>query len=183
MAAIDPKRTFRIDELLHSNTPMIEIREATDNDFDAIWPIFQEIVSAGDTYAYEKDTSKEDALTIWMRGPRRTYVAEENGKVLGTYYLKTNQEGPGNHVCNCGYMVSSAARGKGLATLMCQHSQDVARELDYQAMQFNFVAASNVGAIRLWTKLGFDTVGRLPRAFNHPDKGLVDALVMFKWLV
>ena len=80
-------------------------------------------------------------------------------------------------------MVSSAARGKGLATLMCQHSQDVARELDYQAMQFNFVAASNVGAIRLWTKLGFDTVGRLPRAFNHPDKGLVDALVMFKWLV
>ena len=161
---------------------MIENREATESDFDAICPIFQEVVSAGDTYAYEKDTSKERALTIWMHDPRRTYVAEENGKVLGTYYLKTNQAGPGNHVCNCGYMVSSTARGKGLATLMCQHSQDVARELGYQAMQFNFVAASNVGAIRLWRKLGFDTVGRLPRAFNHPDKGLVDALVMFKWL-
>jgi len=25
-------------------------------------------------------------------------------------------------------------------------------------------------------------VGRLPKAFNHPEKGLVDALVMYKWL-
>ena len=181
-AACDPKQTFRIDDLPNLKIPMIEIREATENDFDAIWPIFQEVVSAGDTYAYEKDTSKESALAIWMCGPRRTYVAEENGKVLGTYYLKTNQAGPGNHVCNCGYMVSSAARGKGLATLMCQHSQDVARELDYQAMQFNFVASSNEGAVRLWAKLGFETVGNLPKAFNHPSKRYVDALVMYKWL-
>lgn len=162
---------------------MVEIRKATESDFDAIWPIFKEIVSVGDTYAYERDTSKEKALKIWMREPRCTFVAEEDDIVLGTYYLKTNQAGPGRHVCNCGYMVSSTARGKGLATLMCQHSQEVARELGYKAIQFNFVAASNVGAIRLWTKLGFDTVGRLPRAFHHPDRGLVDALVMFKWLV
>ena len=162
---------------------MIEIREANESDFDAIWPIFYEVVSAGDTYAYEENTSKNSALAIWMHNPRRTYVAEESGKVLGTYYLKTNQAGPGNHVCNCGYMVSSAARGRGLATLMCQHSQDVARELGYRAMQFNFVAASNDGAIRLWTKLGFETVGRLPNAFNHPDKGLVDALLEALWTI
>lgn len=49
-------------------------------------------------------------------------------------------------------------------------------------MQFNFVATSNEGAVRLWTKLGFDTVGRLPKAFKHPSKGYVDALIMYKWL-
>lgn len=79
-------------------------------------------------------------------------------------------------------MVSSLARGKGLATTMCEHSQKVAVELGYKAMQFNFVASSNEGAVRLWGKLGFDTVGRLPNAFDHPNLGYVDALVMFKWL-
>jgi ribosomal protein S18 acetylase RimI-like enzyme len=160
----------------------MNIREATDADFDQIWPIFHEIVAAGETYAYERNTIKEQAKSIWMDYPRKTFVFEENDIILGTYFIKTNQAGPGNHVCNCGYMVSSAARGRGLATQMCEHSQDIARDLGYKAMQFNFVAASNEGAVRLWHKLGFETVGRLPGAFNHPKQGYVDALVMYKWL-
>ena len=162
-------------------TPM-NIREATSKDFDQIWPIFREIVAAGDTYAYPRDTTREQALKLWLEIPRKTYVVEEDGQVLGTYYIKTNQAGPGEHVCNCGYMVSPAARGRGLATAMCEHSQDVARELGYKAMQFNFVASTNEGAVRLWNRLGFATVGRLPGAFRHPSKGYVDALVMCKWL-
>jgi len=160
----------------------MNIREATPQDWDAIWPTFQEVVTAGDTYAYETDTTKEQAEKVWLQAPRKTYVVEENNEILGTYYLKTNQAGPGSHVCNCGYMVSSKARGKGLATTMCEHSQKMAVELGYEAMQFNFVAASNTGAVRLWNKLGFETVGRLPQAFNHPTQGFGDALVMFKWL-
>ena len=160
----------------------MQIREATETDFEEIWQIFHEIVSSGDTYAYPQNTSKEEANRLWMRLPRKTFVAEEEGQILGTYYIKTNQAGPGSHVCNCGYMVSSEARNKGLATSMCEHSQRIAIELGYRAMQFNFVAASNEGAIRLWKKLGFDTVGRLPKAFNHPSLGYIDALVMFKWL-
>lgn len=135
----------------------MNIREATREDFDQIWLIFHEIAAAGETY-----------------------VCEEDGKILGTYYIKTNQAGPGDHVCNYGYMVSSVARGRGLATTMSEHSQDIARELGYKAMQFNFVASSNEGAVRLWNKLGFATVGRLSKAFHHPSKGYVDALVMYK---
>jgi L-amino acid N-acyltransferase YncA len=160
----------------------MNIREASENDFDNIWLIFHEIVSAGETYAYSQDTTKEQALNIWIKTPRKTYVFEDNNKILGTYYLKTNQAGPGSHVCNCGYMVSSKARGRGLATSMCEHSQEIAKKLGYKAMQFNFVASSNEGAVRLWSKLGFDTVGKLPKAFNHPSKGYIDALVMYKWL-
>jgi len=160
----------------------MNIREATREDFDRIWPIFNEIAAAGETYAYARDTTREQALAIWIDTPRKTLLCEEDGKVLGTYYIKTNQAGPGDHVCNCGYMVASAARGRGLATAMCEHSQALARELGYKAMQFNFVASTNEVAVRLWNKLGFATVGCLPKAFRHPTLGYVDALVMYKWL-
>jgi L-amino acid N-acyltransferase YncA len=160
----------------------VNIREATDADFEQIWPIFQEIVAAGETYTYPPDTTKEEAKQLWLDVPRRTFVAEDDGEILGTYYIKSNQPGAGSHVCNCGYMVSARARGKGLATALCEHSQQLALEMGYKAMQFNFVVASNEGAVRLWQKLGFAVVGRLPQAFDHPTKGYVDALVMYKWL-
>jgi len=158
------------------------IREATPEDFDRIWPIFREISGAGDTYAYPRGMTRTQAYETWIEAPRQSFVAEENGRVVGTYYLKTNHAGGGDHVCNCGYMVAAESRGRGLATAMCEHSQEVAKRLGYEAMQFNFVVATNEGAIRLWTRLGFATVGRLPRAFRHPALGYVDALVMYKWL-
>jgi len=160
----------------------MEIKEASIHDFDLIWPIFHEVAKAGETYAFRTDTSKEEALNIWVKAPRKTYIALDDGEVIGTYYLKTNHAGPGDHVCNCGYMVAASASLKGVATAMCEHSQTMAKELGYKAMQFNFVASTNEGAVRLWHKLGYDTVGKLPNAFNHPAKGFVDALVMYKWL-
>ncbi|WP_153915725.1 GNAT family N-acetyltransferase [Shewanella sp. TC10] len=160
----------------------MEVREATVRDFDSIWPVFREIAKAGETYAFRTNITKAEAFNIWVESALKTFVFEIDGEVLGTYYLKTNQAGPGQHVCNCGYMVSASARGKGHATAMCEHSQVVAKELGYKAMQFNFVASTNEGAVRLWQKLGYDTVGRLPKAFNHPVIGFVDAFVMYKWL-
>jgi L-amino acid N-acyltransferase YncA len=160
----------------------LRVREAHAADFDSVWPIFHEVVAAGDTYSYDPDTTREEAFAHWMEKPRQTFVVEDGGQILGTYYIKTNHDGGGRHVCNCGFMVSAAARGRGLAKLMCEHAQAVAIELDYQAMQFNFVVASNTGAVRLWQKLSFEIVGTLPKAFNHPEIGYVDAYVMYKWL-
>lgn len=129
------------------------------------------------------DTNKENALgqpRTAQLAPRHAAFGYRRSATL--CLIKTNQTGPGSHVCNCGYMVALQAWGKGLSTSMCKHSQEVAKELDYKAMQFNFVAASNKGAVRLWAKLGFETVGKLPKAFNHPAKGYIDAYVMYKWL-
>lgn len=161
---------------------MTTIREAKLADWDGIWEIFNEVVQAGDTYTYDTHITKDAAKVVWLDQPRKTFVVAVQGRILATYYMKTNQSGNGSHVCNCGYMVASHARGQGLATHMCQHSQRMALELGYLAMQFNFVVSTNTGAITLWNQLGFETVGRLPRAFNHPTQGLVDALVMYKWL-
>lgn len=160
----------------------VTIRKAGQGDFDAIWPILRHVIRAGDTYAIDPQLTSDQAFDLWMGAPRITYVAEASGEVVGTYYIKTNQQGGGAHVCNCGYMVAPVARGQGLAREMCEHSQIEARAMGYRAMQFNFVVETNTAAIRLWTSLGFETVGRLPSAFHHPVQGDVDALVMMKRL-
>jgi ribosomal protein S18 acetylase RimI-like enzyme len=103
--------------------------------------------------------------------------------LLGTYYLKANQMGGGAHVCNCGYVTAEATRGKGVAGMLCAHSQDEARGRGFTAMQFNLVVSTNEGAVRLWQKLGFEIAGTLPKAFDHPAQGLVDAHVLYKLLV
>lgn len=159
------------------------LREATEPDLPAIWPIFHSIMAAGETYAIDPNSDAEDFRRIWFELPLRCIIAERQGAVLGSYYLKPNAAGPGSHVCNCGYIVAPEARGQGLARLMCLHSQDLARELGFLAMQFNAVVANNSAAVALWGKLGFATMGRVPGAFDHPRDGLTDILVMHKWLV
>jgi len=159
------------------------IRPAREDDFAVLWPILRAVIRAGETYAIDRDITREAAFDLWMKTPHATYVAERDGAILGTYYIKANFAGGAAHVCNCGYMVAPAARGQGIAAKMCAHSQDAARALGYRAMQFNIVLESNQGAIHLWQKLGFETVGRLPQVFDHPKLGLIEARVMYKWLV
>ena len=161
---------------------MLSIRLVTQKDSEAIWSIIKSVIRAGDTYALDSNMTKDQAVSYWMATDKWTFVAEENGEIFGTYYMKTNQAGGGSHVCNCGYMVATDSRGRGLASIMCEHSQKVAIELGFEAMQFNFVATTNDGAVNLWKKLGFNIVGVLPKAFNHPLHGNVDALVMHKFL-
>jgi ribosomal protein S18 acetylase RimI-like enzyme len=158
------------------------IRRAEASDAAAIAAILLPTIREGATYALDPDMTEADALAYWMAPDKETFVDEEDGVVLGTYYLRPNQGGGGRHVCNCGYMTSAAARGRGIARRMCEHSMDHARSKGYRAMQFNFVVTTNDRATRLWQSLGFETVGRLPLAFRHPSAGDVDALVMWRQL-
>lgn len=158
------------------------IRAATRDDEPAIWSIIQPVIRAGETYALPRDMSEADALAYWSGPDRDTFVAEESGCILGIYYLRSNQQGCGDHVANCGYVTRAAAEGRGVARRMCEHSLALARSRGYRAMQFNFVVGTNDRAIRLWQSLGFEVVGRLPRAFRHPVRGYVDALVMYRAL-
>ena len=158
------------------------IRPATPDDAAAIWAIIAPVIRAGETYTLDRDMSEHDALGYWFGADKQVFVAEADGGVLGTYYLRANQAGGGRHVCNAGYMTAAAATGRGVARTMAQHSIDHARAHGFGAMQFNFVVSSNVRAVGLWQSLGFDIVGRLPGAFDHPADGFVDALVMYRTL-
>lgn len=165
-------------------TQMITIRPIQNSDWPDTWAIIEPVFRAGETYSFDAGISQDEAFRVWVSLPAATFVAEaENGAVLGTYYIKPNQPGQGSHVCNCGYIVAPDARGKGLASEMCLHSQVEAVNRGFRAMQYNLVVSTNTAAIRLWKKFGFDIVGTLPAAFRHPSQGYVDALVMYKQLV
>lgn len=158
------------------------IRPAEARDRQAIAAIILPTIREGATYTLDPTMSEDDALAYWLGADKETFVAEEDGAVLGTYYLRPNQAGGGAHVCNCGYMTSAAATGRRIARRMCEHSLEHARSRGYRAMQFNFVVSTNERAVRLWQSLGFEIVGRLPLAFRHPEAGYVDALVMYRTL-
>lgn len=163
-------------------TDNLTLRLATAEDIDRIWEVIEPAMTGGETFALPSDWSREAAMGFWLGMEKRTYVAERDGVVLGSYYLRTNQLGPGSHVCNCGYVTAAEARGTGVASAMCLHSLDEARKQGFEAMQYNCVVSTNEQAIRLWQKHGFEIVGRLPRAFAHPTAGKVDALVMYQLL-
>jgi len=156
------------------------IREAALEDAAAIWAILEPVIRAGETFALDRDMSSETALEFWLAN--EAFVAEEDGAVVGTYYMRRNQAGGGGHVCNCGYMVQSAASGRGLARAMCAHSLEQARARGYRGMQFNFVVSTNERAVRLWQAMGFEVIGRVPGGFAHPRLGCVDSLVMYRAL-
>jgi ribosomal protein S18 acetylase RimI-like enzyme len=161
---------------------MLTIRPVATADEPAIWSIIGPVIRAGETYALPTDMSEADALRYWTGPDRETFIAEDNGRAVGTYYIRTNQSGGGAHIANCGYMTDAAAQGRGIARRMCEHSLTHARSRGFQAMQFNFVISSNERAVRLWQSLGFDIVGQLPLAFRRPSGDYVDALVMFRSL-
>ncbi|MBZ0331329.1 GNAT family N-acetyltransferase [Halomonas sp. ANAO-440] len=162
---------------------MIRIRPFQPDDWPAMWEFMAPVLHAGTTYAVPRGIGESDAYRMWVELPRAVRVAEDAaGKVLGTYYLKPNQPGPGDHVCNCGYLVAEHARGQGIAGRMCQDSLGLARELGFTAMQYNLVVTTNEVAIRQWQKHGFSIVGTLPCAFRHPEQGLVDAHIMYRLL-
>ena len=159
------------------------IRPAIESDRDAIWTIFHDVIASADTYAFDPQMPRQDALAYWFRSDTHTYVAESDGRVVGTYILRANQLGPGSHVANAAFMVAPNAQGQGIGRAMGEHCLNEARRLGFRAMQFNFVVSTNKSAIRLWQQLGFKTVGTLPAAFRHPAKGYVDVHVMFRSLL
>jgi len=160
----------------------MNIRPAAADDAAAIWRVLEPMIRAGETYTLAPDMSREAALGYWLAEGHEVFVAAEDGAVLGTYFLQANQKGGGAHVANCGYVTAADAAGRGIAAAMCTHSLERARERGFRAMQFNFVVSTNERAVKLWQRLGFDIVGRLPEAFDHPSRGMVDALVMYRLL-
>jgi L-amino acid N-acyltransferase YncA len=161
---------------------MLTVRAAETSDGEAIWSILEPVIRAGETYMLPREMSREEALAYWFAREHEVFVADEDGAVLGTYYLRANQRGGGSHVANCGYMTASSASGRGVARTMCAHSLERARSRGFKAMQFNCVVSSNERAVRLWQSHGFEIVGTLPKAFLHPQLGSVDAYVMYREL-
>ncbi len=158
------------------------IRLANPTDHQAVWHIISNVISTGDTYVFAPDSSKEKMLNYWFASDKRTYVSEENGEIIGTFYLKENQMDLGSHIVNAGYMVSKNARGKGIGKTMAEFSMEEAQRLGFRGMQFNLVVKTNEKAVKLWLKLGFKIIGEIPDAYKHSALGYVNGYIMYQKL-
>ena len=161
----------------------MNIRLAKLSDSDDIWSIVKPVLRAGETYPLPKDITRQEGLAYWFAPEKTLFVAEDETEALiGLYYIKPNNQGGGDHICNCGYVTKISQRGKGIAQKLCQHSLSYAKQSGYRGMQYNLVVSTNKAAVYLWQKMGFKIVGTVPGIFHHPGIGDVDAHVMFQAL-
>lgn len=161
----------------------VRIREYLDSDWPSVWPTFKEVAAAGDTFAYDPGWSYEQAREMWAEHPPgHTVVACDGSRILGTAKMGPNRPGPGSHVATASFMVSGEARGRGVGRALGEYALRWAREQGYAAMQFNAVVESNHAAVRLWEALGFQIVGTVPEAFEHPELGRVGLHIMHRRL-
>ncbi|MFJ9537393.1 GNAT family N-acetyltransferase [Streptomyces sp. NPDC101225] len=160
----------------------MQIREAAADDWPRIWPFWHRIVAAGETYAWDPDTSEEAARALWMNPAKRVYVAEDDtGAVVASAYVTPNYGGPAAHIANAGFMVDPDRAGRGLGRALAAHVLAAARADGFEAMVFNAVVETNP-AVKLWLSLGFTILGTVPDAYEHPRYGRVGLHVMHRAL-
>lgn len=161
----------------------MDIREAHDEDWPNIYPIFRTTVEEGRTYAFPEDLSLEEAHPWWMETPPAfTVVAVEEDVVLGSAKMGPNRPGRGSHIATASFMVDPAKQGRGVGTALGNYVIEWARTHGYRGMQFNAVVETNVPAVHLWQKLGFEVLTTVPGAFDHSEYGFVGLHVMYKSL-
>ncbi len=158
---------------------IVIIKEADEENFDEIWRIFQDVIEAGETYANDASTTKEEAYQKWFAKNAKTFVAKIDDKIVGAYLIKPNHVGRASHIANCSFIVDKNSRGNGVGKKIGAHAIEFAKNAGYKAIQYNFVVSTNKVAIALWQSLGFEIIGTIPQAFNHKNLGLVDAYIMF----
>lgn len=147
----------------------LTLSEAVPEDHDELYVRFGEIVAAGEGYPQAPGPlAVEDFDEYWLRGKSLVTVARSEGAVAGSYYLKPNFPGRAAHIANGGYFVVRELRGMGVGTALVEDSLVQARALGFDALQFNLVFASNP-ARRLYERMGFEAVGRVPEAVDGED--------------
>src|SRR5918998_1469321 len=154
------------------------LREAHEDDWPAIHPIFARVTATGETYAYPENLSSAEAAALWM-GQGRVVVTELDGAIVGTATMGPNRPGRGAHIATASFMVAPTAAGRGVGRALGEHVVAWTREQGFRGIQFNAVVETNEPAVRLWRSLGFVVVGTVPGAFRHPDLGYVGLHIMF----
>ena len=159
----------------------VTITPAKVDEFNLIWPTFQEVTKTGDTFIYPHDIDYFDAEAIWWKGTD-AYLVWKDEQVIGSYVIRPNKVGHGSHVCNAGFMLHPDHQNQGIGRYMGEHALAEAKKLGYLAMQFNIVVSTNARSVALWKSLGFQIVGTVPKGFLHQEKGLVDIHIMHRFV-
>ena len=160
----------------------MRIRPITDADWSAFYPVFRDVVEAGETYAYPEGLSSAQARELWVEPPPGVTVVavSDDGAVLGSAKAGPNRPSRGSHVATASFMVADRARGQGVGRALGTWALTWTRGQGYAAMQFNAVVETNTAAVHLWRTLGFEVVGTVPEAFDSRTHGRVGLHIMYR---
>jgi ribosomal protein S18 acetylase RimI-like enzyme len=146
----------------------LEIRPAQATDRDELFVLFARVVDDGGAFPVASPAGEDEFERAWFRGKSAVLVARSGGRLAGSYYLTPNYPGRAAHIANAAYMVQPELRGRGIGRALVEHSIAEAPRHGFDALMFNLVFESNP-ARRLYERLGFEPVGRVPEAVGGED--------------
>ena len=73
------------------------------SDWPDVWRVLEPMMRAGEVYPVPRDVSEADAREYWIKKDGYNGIARDSaGDVIGVYFLRPDQGGPGKHICNAG---------------------------------------------------------------------------------
>lgn len=149
-------------------------------DEDGLYEIFQDVVNSGTQFPYECSSTQEFHRQFFNPQGQVFVCRSQTDEVIGGFYMKSNFCGRSNHIANAAYMMRDTYRGKGIGSLLVKASLHLAKDLGFNAMQFNMVLSQNTTAIKLYQKIGFKIIGTIPQGVRNPDGSYQDGYIMHR---
>jgi GNAT superfamily N-acetyltransferase len=154
----------------------VELGPIRAGESEPLFELFADVVAAGDGYPQLAPLTRSVFDATWVTPVTAVVAARLAGVLIGAYYLKPNFPGRGAHIANAGYVVDRRHRGAGIGRALVADSIERAPRLGFDAIQFNFVFATNP-AREMYASLGFTEIGRIPNAIGPGAEH--DAIIYF----
>ncbi|KAJ8104976.1 hypothetical protein ONZ43_g7607 [Nemania bipapillata] len=192
-ASIRPRQvTLRDRQTIATVVPFVSSAQVPPSLLRYLSDQFAKEIEGGDTYPMIDPMPFEKFAAYWLQNfagimllgqinsPDDVVEGKDwSQECLGSFYIKPNYPGRSSHVCNAGFLVTDAARNRGVGRLMGESYLDWAPKLGYTYSVFNLVYETNVASCKIWDALGFKRIGRVRGCGNlksYPDR-LVDAII------
>jgi ribosomal protein S18 acetylase RimI-like enzyme len=146
----------------------LQIASAGKEDHRELFELYALVVEEGGAFPREPPADVMMFRQAWIDKKDVVLVARAAGRLAGSYALGPNYPGIASQIANAGYMVHPDFRGRGVGSVLVEHSLTEARRRGFTAMMFNLVRQSNP-ACSIYERAGFEVTGRVPRAFAGED--------------
>lgn len=157
----------------------VTIRAYDDDNVSAMIGIWNQVIDSGTSFPWYERFDMSSGSDYFSSMDYCAVADDEELGLLGLYTLHPNGEGRCKHIANTSIAVDASARGRGIGEVLLKDCLKQAASHGFRIMQFNAVVATNTAAIKLYDKVGFIRIGRLPGAFLMPDGHYEDVFLYY----
>ncbi len=162
----------------------VTLRAPKWSDLDEMLEFINSLVREGADITVDREYTRDQEVE-WLagylsdleRGGVVGIAAEVDGRFVGQLQVSP-RKGLSSHVGVLGISVMEGYRGMGIGTEMMIEAEAQAKRLGIEVITLE-VFATNDRALRVYLKLGYEIVGRIPKAVKR-DGVYIDSVVMAK---